>query len=49
MASQAGTDADQAWSIPKVTIADIESFLGKVVPEGQSPSGAQKLYQYWLE
>jgi hypothetical protein len=35
---------------PKVvTIAGMELFLEKVVPEGQSPSGAQKLYKYWLE
>src|SRR5436305_964308 len=45
----AGTDADQAWSNPKVTIADMKSFLEKVVPEGQSPSEAQRLHKYWLE
>lgn len=45
----AETDTDQARSIPKVTIADMKSFLEKVVPEGQNPSGAQKLYKHWLE
>jgi hypothetical protein len=46
----AETDTDHVWSIPKVvTIADMKSFLEKVVPEDQSPSGAQKLYKHWLD
>jgi hypothetical protein len=46
----AEANTDQAWSTPKrVIIADMKLFLEKVVPEGQSPSGAQKLYKHWLE
>ena len=48
--SVADTDTDQGWSIPKaVTVADMKSFLEQVATEGQSPSGAQELYNYWLE
>ena len=41
---------DKPWSIPKaVIIAGMKSFLEKVVTEGQSLPGVEKLYNYWLE